>query len=199
MSFLCGVGLTFEAANLDHSLHYRNVFRQAGDQETAEVLQRVHDEEVQHVRLANVWLRRLANRSESDLELYQRYAVPPTFGLHKARGKGFAGAASRRCAGLSEAFVHAAKEASRAVSGQEPIIMGCGASAESTQKKKQPTTPEEQSNDRIKDKKAAKDENKAYQMQLQFLEHVPLMKRLPKDQHPLVASVCEMHDYKKGD
>ena len=24
------------------------------------------------------------------------------------------------------------------------------------------------------------DENKAYQMQLQFLEHVPLMKRLPK-------------------
>lgn len=73
--------------------------------------------------------------------------------------------------------------------------MGCGASAESTQKKKQPTTPE----DRIKDKKAAKDENKAYQMQLQFLEHVPLMKRLPKDQHPLVASVCEMHDYKKGD
>ena len=25
------------------------------------------------------------------------------------------------------------------------------------------------------------DENKAYQMQLQFLEHVPLMKRLPKD------------------
>lgn len=74
--------------------------------------------------------------------------------------------------------------------------MGCGASAESTQKKKkQPTSPE----DRIKDKKAAKDENKAYQMQLQFLEHVPLMKRLPKDQHPLVASVCEMCDYKKGD
>ena len=27
---------------------------------------------------------------------------------------------------------------------------------------------------------SAKDENKAYQMQLQFLEHVPLMKRLPK-------------------
>eukprot|EP00434_Breviolum_minutum_P022103 symbB.v1.2.019514.t2/scaffold1557.1/size112825/13 len=73
--------------------------------------------------------------------------------------------------------------------------MGCGASAESTQKKKQPTSPE----DRIKDKKAAKDENKAYQMQLQFLEHVPLMKRLPKDQHPLVASVCEMCEYKKGD
>lgn len=36
-------------------------------------------------------------------------------------------------------------------------------------------------------------------MQLQFLEHVPLMKRLPKDQHPLVASVCEMADFKKGD
>ncbi|CAE7570396.1 Ken-052, partial [Symbiodinium sp. CCMP2456] len=44
LAFLCGIGLTFEAANLDHSLRYRDIFRQAGDEDSAAVLQRVHDE-----------------------------------------------------------------------------------------------------------------------------------------------------------
>ncbi|CAE8734379.1 unnamed protein product [Polarella glacialis] len=34
-AFLCGVGLTFEAANLDHSLKFRDIFRQAGDDASA--------------------------------------------------------------------------------------------------------------------------------------------------------------------
>lgn len=113
-AFLCGIGLTFEAANLDHSLRYRDIFLQAGDQETAAVLQRVHDEEVHHVRLANVWLRRLAGAapgSSEDLELYQRHAMPPAFVLYKARGKGFFGEAARRKAGLSEEMIAAVKTA----------------------------------------------------------------------------------------
>jgi len=75
--------------------------------------------------------------------------------------------------------------------------MGCGASTQSKNgtQKSAPLSPEE----RVKDKKAAKDENKAYAATLQFLEHVPLIKRLPKDQHPLVASVCVQTDFKKGD
>eukprot|EP00435_Cladocopium_sp_Y103_P044957 s1833_g12.t2 len=114
LAFLCGIGLTFEAANLDHSLRYRDIFLQAGDHETAAVLQRVHDEEVQHVRLANVWLRRLAGAtpgSSEDLELYQRHAMPPAFVLYKARGKGFFGEAARRKAGLSEEMIAAVKTA----------------------------------------------------------------------------------------
>jgi len=111
--FLCGVGLTFEAANLDHSLRYRDIFLQAGDEETAAVLQRVHDEEVHHVRLAHVWLRRLSGAAgiHDDLELYQRHAMPPAFVLAKARGKGFSGEAARRKAGLSEELIAAVKTA----------------------------------------------------------------------------------------
>lgn len=33
---------------------------------------------------------------------------------------------------------------------------------------------------------------------MEFLARVPLMKRLPKDQHPLVASVCVVQDFGKG-
>jgi len=75
--------------------------------------------------------------------------------------------------------------------------MGCGASAPAGQTKGNNDKPKEQ--DRAKDKKAAKDENADYQAKMQFLEQVPLMKRLPKDQHPLVASVCTIQDFAPGE
>ena len=108
LSFLCGVGLTFEQANLDHTRRFQQLFRQVKDHETASVLQRIHVEEQRHVRFAARWLRRLGKGTE--LELYQRHAVPPTFHLSKAKGKGFQEAA-RRAAGLSEAFIEATKSA----------------------------------------------------------------------------------------
>lgn len=48
------------------------------------------------------------------------------------------------------------------------------------------------------EKQAAKNENKEYQAKMQFLSQVPLMKRLPKDQHPLVASVCQVQNFEKS-
>jgi len=115
LAFLCGIGLTFEAANLDHSLRYRDIFRQAGDEDSAAVLQRVHDEEVEHVRLAHVWLHRLAKEKGlgelDDLALYDRFAAKPVFALCKARGRGFPAAAARRKAGFSEALITAVREA----------------------------------------------------------------------------------------
>lgn len=118
LSFLAGVGLTFEAANLDHTSHFREVFRLAGDHATAQVLQRIHEEEQRHVRFAAKWLRRLGGAS--DLELYQRHAAPPAFGLPKTKGKGFQEAA-RRAAGLSEEFIEAAKSAR---SSRQPVEKG---------------------------------------------------------------------------
>ncbi|CAE7225772.1 Ken-052 [Symbiodinium natans] len=124
-AFLCGVGLTFEAANLDHSLRYRDIFQQAGDDGSAAVLQRVHDEEVEHVRLAHVWLRRLAEARGlaelDDLALYERFAAKPVFALCKARGRGFPAIAARRKAGLSEAMIAAVRHAK---SQRRPIAVG---------------------------------------------------------------------------
>jgi len=119
-SFLCGIGLTFEAANLDHTLRHRDLFRQAGDEASAAVLQRVHDDEVRHVRLARVWLRRLAcglprasgaalprppDGPTDDADLYSAFVAFPPFELHKARGRPAAALEARRRAGLSPRLI----------------------------------------------------------------------------------------------
>lgn len=132
-AFLCGIGLTFEAANLDHTLKHRDLFRQAGDEETAAVLQRVHDDEVRHVRLARVWLQRLASTSHyrdggssaeghlDDADLYKAHAAFPPFELHKARGRPMLALDGRRRAGLSERFIAEVKAAKRRPSPQRSV------------------------------------------------------------------------------
>jgi len=47
-------------------------------------------------------------------------------------------------------------------------------------------------------KEAANNENRDYCEKMQFLSMVPLLKRLPKDQHPLIAGACETQEFKKG-
>ena len=97
------MGLTLEQANLDFTLLYRDAFRDAGDQQSAAVCQRVHDDEVKHVRVAAIWLRRLGEDERSDLDLY-REAVPFPMSPARAKGRRFE-AEPRRRAGLSEAFI----------------------------------------------------------------------------------------------
>jgi uncharacterized ferritin-like protein (DUF455 family) len=106
-AFLCAMGLTLEQANLDFSLLYRDAFRAAGDEASARVLQRVHDDEVRHVRLAAAWLARLSPSAEApprrDLDLYLE-AVPFPMSAARATGRRF-DAPARRRAGLSEDFI----------------------------------------------------------------------------------------------
>jgi uncharacterized ferritin-like protein (DUF455 family) len=101
-AFLAAMGLTLEQANLDFTLLYRDAFRTAGDEETARVLQRVHDDEIGHVRLAAVWMRRLAGTSD-EVSAYAE-AVPFPLSAARAKARRFDVKARRR-AGLSEAFI----------------------------------------------------------------------------------------------
>jgi len=52
--------------------------------------------------------------------------------------------------------------------------------------------------DRERDKEAAKQENKGYQETMSFLSQVQLLKRLPKDQHPMLAAACVPVEFKAG-
>jgi uncharacterized ferritin-like protein (DUF455 family) len=108
-AFLAAMGLTFEQANLDFSLLYRDAFREAGDEESARVCQRVHDEEVAHVRLASQWLRRLDPEGRDEIAAYDA-AVPFPLGPSRAKGRRFA-LESRRSAGLGEAFIEYVRSA----------------------------------------------------------------------------------------
>jgi uncharacterized ferritin-like protein (DUF455 family) len=108
-AFFCAMGLTLEQANLDFTLLYRDAFREAGDEETALVLELVHREEVGHVRLAAEWLALLDAEAGSQLEAYER-AVPFPFSAARAKGRRF-DAASRRRAGLEEELIEHVRRA----------------------------------------------------------------------------------------
>ncbi len=102
LGFVCAMGLTFEQANLDFAVDYARAAREVGDPATAEVLDRVHADEIGHVRFAWTWLGKLA----PGVDPWEAYcaAVAPPLGPHRARGKDL-DADARRAAGIDEAFI----------------------------------------------------------------------------------------------
>jgi len=107
-AFLCAMGLTLEQANLDFSALYAEAFRRVGDTASAEICERVHRDEIRHVRQAVVFARQLAPQG-SDLETYTA-AVPAPFCAARAKGRRF-DADARRRAGLSEPFIEHVRHA----------------------------------------------------------------------------------------
>jgi uncharacterized ferritin-like protein (DUF455 family) len=103
LEFVCAMGLTFENANLDFAGDYATAARAAGDTATAEVLDRVHTDEIAHVHFAWIWLAKL---SDGDDDAWTRYLahVKPPLGPHRARGARLDREARRR-AGLDEHFI----------------------------------------------------------------------------------------------
>lgn len=112
LQFVTQMSLTFEQANLDFSLHYRDAVAKAGDHETAAILDRVYREEIGHVKHGLAWFNRWRAESagsvagESDWDAYLRLLPPP---MTAGRAKGPAGqefsVEGRRQAGLSERFI----------------------------------------------------------------------------------------------
>ena len=103
-AFLSAMGLTLEQANLDFTLVYRDGFREAGDEKSAEVCQRVHDDEVIHVRRASEWLMRLSPEYGNDAIAAYEETVPFPLAASRAKGRRFS-VEARRSAGLSEPFI----------------------------------------------------------------------------------------------
>jgi len=116
-AFLCAMGLTLEQANLDFTLIYRDGFRNAGDEASAAICQRIHEDEIGHVRMAARWLRALAPGTRSEVDAY-RDAVPYPLAAARAKGRRFDEAARRR-AGLGEEFI-AFVRAARSSQEQHP-------------------------------------------------------------------------------
>lgn len=121
-AFLCMQGLTLEQANLDFTMLYRDAFRQGGDDDTARVLQQVHDDEIAHVRLARVWLVRdeAPVADDEDLRRYQAH-VPFPLSAARAKGRRFEVGARRR-AGLSTAFIAHVRDAKPYVPRPAPEV-----------------------------------------------------------------------------
>jgi uncharacterized ferritin-like protein (DUF455 family) len=101
--FVCTMALTFESANLDFAADYAEAARRAGDEATALVLDRVHADEIGHVRFGWTWLRALKPADQSMWDAYLANVQWP-LGPARARGRRF-NAESRRAAGLDEHFI----------------------------------------------------------------------------------------------
>lgn len=108
-AFVCAMGLTFENANLDHTLHYAAAAEAAGDARTARIITQIHRDEIRHVRFGWAWLERFKAPEQSMLEAYRehiRWPLRPSL----ARGREF-DVASRRTAGLDDDFIAALEAA----------------------------------------------------------------------------------------
>ncbi len=103
MSFVVGMSLGFEQANLDHSLFWLDAHRTVGDHDTAAVLQQVYDDEVRHVRHGLHWFRRWRGPEEDDWDGFVARTAGP-ISPARARGPTYSVAAREAC-GLEPRFI----------------------------------------------------------------------------------------------
>ena len=75
--FVAGMSLTLEQANLDYAQYYASIFRQIGDLETATILEKVHRDEIGHVRHGLQWFREWKSEDQSEWEAYQNALLFP--------------------------------------------------------------------------------------------------------------------------
>jgi uncharacterized ferritin-like protein (DUF455 family) len=104
-AFVRALGLVFEQANLDHALHLRALFAAVGDDATAAVLDRVHADEIRHVRHDLHWFRQWKPSGQSDWDAFTNGLDTP---LSPARARGpTLDRASRSAAGFDPDFIDA--------------------------------------------------------------------------------------------
>lgn len=103
LDFVTSLSLTFEQANLDFCRHFAGRFTEAGDVETARLLDGIYRDEIAHVAHGLKWFRRWKDPGDSDWDAFcrqLRFPLSPT----RARGIGF-NADGRRAAGLDSEFI----------------------------------------------------------------------------------------------
>jgi uncharacterized ferritin-like protein (DUF455 family) len=119
--FVSRLSLTFEQANLDYSLHFASVFRRIGDTATADVLQKIYEDEIGHVQHGLHWFRQWKNPEQSDWEAYAESLEYP---MSPQRGRGPKcefNRDGRMRAGLSKDFIDAI-EVFRMSRGRAPVV-----------------------------------------------------------------------------
>jgi uncharacterized ferritin-like protein (DUF455 family) len=103
LDYVRRMSLTFEQANLDFTRAWRSRFAHVGDHETSEILRRVYDDELGHVRAGLVWLRRWKDPSTSDFRAWAD-GLPLALTPARARAPDF-DREGRRAAGFDEEFI----------------------------------------------------------------------------------------------
>lgn len=101
-SFAALMGLGLEAANLEHTSRFAEAFRRAGDETSAQLLDRVEREEIAHVAFGRTWFERFTG-APLDYETW-RDALPRPLSPSVLQGRPL-NRRARLEAGMSEAFL----------------------------------------------------------------------------------------------
>ena len=119
LDYVTRLSLTFEQANLDYARGYSRVFSNAGDPETAGLLDRIYQDEINHVHYGLTWFRKW-REGRSDWKSFCSLMQEP---LSAARAKGAFefNEEGRRAAGLDEEFIRELRVFSRS-KGRTPDV-----------------------------------------------------------------------------
>lgn len=103
LDWVCTMHLTFEQANLDHAPYFARLFREVEDTASADLMQRIFEDEIRHVRFGSRWLKTYQPEDVTLFEVYVQHCTefnPPA----RAKGRDFQQEA-RLQAGLDEEFI----------------------------------------------------------------------------------------------
>lgn len=103
LDYLACLPLTFEGANLDHTLDFAARFDEVNDPAGAAVLRAIHHDEIDHVSFGLNWFRKLKPASMTDWDAYLSHLRWPLAAVD-ASGRVFR-REPRIHAGLDEAFI----------------------------------------------------------------------------------------------
>lgn len=102
--FFSVISLTFEQANLDFCQHYKKVFSDIGDKESAKVLDIIYQDEIKHVARGRLEVNERKMEEDVSLWDYYKMILPEPLTPARAKGIGF-DKDGRKKAGLHESFV----------------------------------------------------------------------------------------------
>ncbi len=100
--YLSAMSLTFEMANLDFAPMYRDSFARNGDEKSTKLMQRILDDEINHVSFGYHMLKKL-NKGSNLWSIYEN-SLTPFLTLRRARGPSFH-PEHRKSAGIPEDWI----------------------------------------------------------------------------------------------
>ena len=103
LHFVAAMSLTFENANLDHTVEHAAAARAAGDVKTAQVIESIGEDEVRHVRFGWQWLNHWKGADADAWDTWNAHLEWPLRPI-RAKGKEFQRQA-RLDAGLDPSFI----------------------------------------------------------------------------------------------
>ena len=102
-SFFALMSFTFEMANLDFCIHYKEIFSELNDEKTANILDIVLEDEIGHVSIGRYWLEQW--KPSGSLWDYYKSLLPEKITPARAKGIIF-DRESRLKTGLTEDFIN---------------------------------------------------------------------------------------------